>query len=217
LREEASPGLAIAGQTWEGFLAGRSRNFREQVRRRERALVRDHDLSFRLAEDPDRLDADLSTLFALHDARWGEEGSGAFAGARGRFHRELAAAALAGGWLRLWLLEADGAPVAAWYGFRAGAREWYYQSGRDLGWDRRSVGFVLLNHTIRSAMADGMTEYRLLRGDETYKGRFATNDHPLQTRAVGRGPFGRSAVLAARAAVAGGSPRLRQAVKRAAG
>ena len=49
---------------------GRSANFREQVRRRERKLRREHEVRFRLSDDPERLDDDLDILFSLHGARW---------------------------------------------------------------------------------------------------------------------------------------------------
>lgn len=216
LHVEAAPALATEGLTWDEFLAGRSRNFREQIRRRERALARDHEVTYRLTEDPERVDADLSTLFALHQLRWGEEGSGAFAGPRGSFHREFAAAALGRGWLRLWILEADGAAVAAWYGLRFAGQEWFYQSGRDPAWDARSVGTVLFAHTIRAAMEDGVREYRFLRGGESYKRRYATHDHPLQTRVAGATPLGRAAVGAL--ALAGPHrPRVRGLLKRVGG
>lgn len=196
VRRESSPALATEGRTWDEFLASRSRNFREQVRRRERKLAREHDLRFRLAEDPDRLDDDMRTLFALHEARW-RGGAGTFAGPKAAFHLDFARAALERGWLRLWLLELDGGPVAAWYGFRYAGAEWYYQMGRDPRHDRQSVGFVLLCHTMREAFDAGVGEYRLLRGNEEYKDRFATHDRGLATVAVGRTPAGRAAVAAA--------------------
>ena len=127
VRVEASPTLSLDG--WEAYLAGRSANFRQQVRGRERRLARDHALAFRLADDPSRLDDDLGLLFRLHAARWGDESP--FLRWR-EFHAEFARAALERGWLRLWFLELDGRPAAAWYGFRFGRVESYYQAGRDL-------------------------------------------------------------------------------------
>ncbi|MEA2423549.1 MAG: hypothetical protein QOF55_2648, partial [Thermoleophilaceae bacterium] len=171
----------------------------EQVRRRERKLRREHEVDVRLS-DGDRLDADLDALFRLHEARWSEGESEALTGARERFHRDFARRALERGWLRLWVLEADGAPRAAWYGFRFAAMEWYYQSGRDPEWERQSVGFVLMSHTIKQAFDDGMLEYRLLRGGEEYKSRFSSDDPGLETVALPRGAIGRGALLAARAA-----------------
>jgi hypothetical protein len=135
LRREDSPVIEIEGTSWDDFLASRSPNFRSQVRRKERKLAREHSLLFRLSDDPARLGDDLEKLFELHEARWGEAGSGALSGARAAFHRDFAPLALERGWLRLWIAEVDGTPVAAWYGFRFGGTEWYYQSGRDPAWD----------------------------------------------------------------------------------
>ncbi|MEA2449097.1 MAG: hypothetical protein QOG63_1029 [Thermoleophilaceae bacterium] len=195
---EASPVLELDGQSFDEFLAGRSKNFREQVRRRERKLAREHELSFRMTTDPARLDGDLDTLIALHDARWGGT-TGTFAGERGAFHRDFARRALQRGWLRLWIAELDGRPAAAWYGLRYGGDEWFYQSGRDPKLERTSVGFVLLAHSVREAASDGVRNYRLLRGDEGYKGRWATDDPGLETVEIVRGPLGH-AYTAARAA-----------------
>jgi len=192
---EPSPTLAIGGKSWDEFLASKSKNFRDQVRRRERKLAKSHELSFRLS-DAERLPEDMSTLLRLHAARW-EDASAAFAAELEAFHREFAAIALERGWLRLWICEVDGAPVAAWYGLRYADCECFYQSGRDPSWDEHSVGFVLLAHTIRSAFQDGMREYRFLRGGDAYKGRFADGDPGLETMVLGRGSLGRPAVAAA--------------------
>jgi CelD/BcsL family acetyltransferase involved in cellulose biosynthesis len=200
LRRTPSPTLAIEGRTWDEFLASRSRNFREQVRRRERKLARERQLRFRLSEDPEQLDADLGALFSLHRARWGDRVEGEFAGRDERFHRDFAHVALERGWLRLWTMELDGRPVAVWYGFRFADVEWYYQAGRDPAWEHASVGFVLLSHSIRSAFEDGVREYRFLRGGEAYKDRFADGGHEVETVAIARGPLGRGAMLAARGA-----------------
>jgi CelD/BcsL family acetyltransferase involved in cellulose biosynthesis len=193
-REESSPVLRARGRSFEEVLASRSRNFRQQVRRRERKLRREHGLRYRLADDPARLDADLTALFELHAAQWGENGSTAFSPDRQAFHREFARLALERRWLRLWLAEVDGAPVAALYGFRFADSELYYQSGRDPAWDRYAVGFVLLTHSVRAALEEGCSEYRFLRGGEAYKQRFADHDPGLATLILARGPGMRTAV-----------------------
>ena len=195
LHAEPSPTLAIGGRSWDEFLASKSKNFRDQVRRRERKLAKSHELSFRLT-DAARLDEDMGTLLRLHSARWEDE-SAAFEPELEAFHRDFAAVALERGWLRLWLAEVDGSPVAAWYGLRYADCECFYQSGRDPAWDDHSVGFILLAHTIRSAFEDGMREYRFLRGGDAYKGRFADADPGVETILVGRGSLGRPAVAAA--------------------
>ena len=196
LRRTGSPVLRFEGKSWDEVLASRSSNLRQQVRRRERKLAREHDLKFRFCGDPDRLAEDLGILFQLHLARWSDTGAW-FSPAAEAFHREFAACALERGWLRLWVLELDGRPAAAWYGFRFGGAELYYQAGRDPQWERGSVGFVLLAHSIRAAVEDGMSEYRFLEGSEDYKYRFASEDPGLETIAIPRGLRGRAAVEAA--------------------
>ena len=198
LRRESFPILPFRGRTWDEILAERSANFRQQVRRRERRLAKSGKLEYRLCDDPDRLDADLDVLFDLHAAHWKRGESNAFSHARRSFHRDFARVALDRGWLRLWVMELDGRPVAAWYGFRRGNVEWYYQSGRDPAFDHDSVGFVLMCHTIRSAVDDGMDAYWFLRGDEPYKDRFAEEDPGLKTTAVAHGLRGRAAIVGAR-------------------
>ena len=180
VRRTASPVLRLGPDGWSGFLESRSRNFRAQVRSRERRLARAHRVSFRVAGDPHGLDRDLDTLFALHRARWGARFSTGFAGpAAQAFHREFAAVALRRGWLRLRILELDGTPAAALLNFRFGGSEWFYQGGRDPAYDRWSPGFVLQLHAIRSAFEDGLATYRLLRGGEAYKERLASHDPGL--------------------------------------
>lgn len=194
------PVLPLAGLSWEEFLASRSRNFRQQVRRRERKLVEEHGLAFRLSDDPDRLSTDLDALFRLHAMRWGAGTSGVFDGERGDFQREFAAAAQRRGWLRLWIAEIGGEPVAAWYGWRFAGSEWYYQAGRDPRFDDLSLGFVLLAHTVREACADGVDAYRFLDGAEPFKWRFATRDLRAESVALGRGAVGHLGALGIAAA-----------------
>ncbi len=197
IAHEASPVLELDTRVWDEFLAGRSAGLRQQIRRRERRLVREHGMRFRLVEDAAELPAALDALFSLHGARWRRATD--FGGAQ-RLHRAFAERALGRRWLRLWLMEIEGRPVAAWHGFRFGGADWYYQSGRDPAWDTYSVGTVLLAHTIRDCVEAGLSRYLFLRGDEPYKQRFATSDPGLETVALGSGSLGRAALVAGAAA-----------------
>ena len=180
------PVLRFEGRSWDEFLASKSRNFRQQVRRRERRLVEEDGIVFRLAS-PETLPVDIETLFRLHDARWEESSTGVFDGERQAFHREFALEASRRGWLRLWIAEIEGEAVAAWYGWRFAGSEWYYQAGRDRGFDDRSLGFVMLAHTVRAACEDGVDSYRFLAGGEDYKWRFAEDDLSAETRLLTSG------------------------------
>jgi CelD/BcsL family acetyltransferase involved in cellulose biosynthesis len=194
LAEEASPIVRFGADGWEEYLRGRSANFREQVGRRARKLAREHRVAYRLSDGSRDLDRDLDTLFRLHAARWSDAPTNFLADAA--FHRAFAPVAVEQGWLRLWFLDVDGEAVAALYGFRFAGTESYYQAGRSPGWNDYRVGFVLLAHAIRQAAEDGMREYRLLRGGEDYKLRFATADPGLETVAVSRGPLAGAALPA---------------------
>ena len=167
---------------------------------------------YRLAADPDRLQRDLDTLFALHRSRW-DGAETPFLRAE-RFHREFAAQALERGWLRLWFLgdrrsPRRGALRLSVRGCRVGAiRPAATRAARD-----HPVGFVLLAHAVRAALEDGMVEYRLLRGGAAYKERFATADPGIETYGLPRGAAA-EAVLAAALATRGRSLGLRRILDR---
>jgi CelD/BcsL family acetyltransferase involved in cellulose biosynthesis len=194
-RREASPVLRLPDGGWSAYLASRSSNFRDQLTRRSRALERARAV-FRLAA-AETLERDLDVLFALHRARW-EGRRTDFA--EDPFHRKVARAALRRDWLRLWLLELDGRPVAAWYGFHVGSVTSYYQAGRDPAFGKLSAGFVLLARTIQAAIAEGASEYRFGRGAEAFKYRFTADDPGLESVALARGLRGRSVVALGRIA-----------------
>ncbi len=211
LHEDPSPVIEFdTGTGWEGYVASRSAKLRRDIRRRERRLS-ELGVSFRLVEDPESLERDMDALFDLHAKRWGTETS-AFAGARENFHREFARIALERGWLRLLIAEVAGQPVAASYGFRFGDAEYSYQQGRDPEWARSGVGAGLYEQSIRAAFAAGMREFRMLRGDEAYKQRYATATRVVVTIAIPLSARGRAAVSAA--SVLAHSARGRQLLRR---
>jgi CelD/BcsL family acetyltransferase involved in cellulose biosynthesis len=185
-----SPVLRLEWGTWDEFLASRSSGFRQQLRRRERALTA-RGLRYRICDDQDRLDSDLDLLFALHRRQW--RGASNFDRIE-PFHRDFAAAAFARGWLRLWFLEADGAAVAASYALRFAGNEWGYQAGRDPLWDRFAVGTLVRAHCIRDSIAVGVDEYHLGRGGERYKRHFTDDESMLETIALALGSRGRIAL-----------------------
>jgi CelD/BcsL family acetyltransferase involved in cellulose biosynthesis len=192
---EPSPVLRLETDDWDAFLATRTSNFRQQARRFERRLLREDRLKYRRTNDAKTLERDMETLFDLHRMRWGgEEVSEFLAPATRAFHVEFAHRALERGWLRLWIAELDGRPAAAFYGFRYANAYSFYQGGRDPDFDASSVGFVLMVHTVREAVEDGVSEYNFLVGGEDYKSRFANHDAGLDTVAITRNPAGRAAV-----------------------
>ena len=185
-RPASLPRVALEGRDFQSYLAARSRNLRSQVGRKRRALERDHDVQFRWTADEAEVAADVRTLFELHDRRWdARSGDSSLSSPRARaFLADFSMAAFERGWLRLCVLEAEGAPVAAWLGWRIGGRFAYYQAGFDPAWADRSVGFVLLSETLRRAAVEGSREYDMLLGEEAFKLRFADSARDVTTAVV---------------------------------
>ncbi len=185
-RRTVLPYLDLTGLDWPGYLASRSANFRSQLGRKRRALEKAHEVTWRLSENPGDLDRDLEVLFDLHDRRWEQRGSSTASSARMRsFLSSVCSRSLSNGWLRLWTLELDGAPVAAWLGWRVGYRYAYYLAGFDPARGDQSPGLLLLARTIEASIEEGASEYDFLLGNEPYKSRFANAAREVETEILG--------------------------------
>jgi CelD/BcsL family acetyltransferase involved in cellulose biosynthesis len=211
VRSTGYPILRFRHDSWDEFLAARSYRFRKNLRNRRNRLMRNREVSYRYA-DSATLDADLDVAFHLHSARFGVHRGCDFCGQHEPFQRAFARVALEHGWLRLLLLEVDGAPVSCEYGFLFENAYFAYQGGRDPAWDRASVGFLLEVESIRRILAEGAHEYRFLGGEEDYKYRWPTEDPGLQTIVAPASQWGSVAAAAVDAAwrLPGGKAALRR-------
>jgi CelD/BcsL family acetyltransferase involved in cellulose biosynthesis len=121
-----------------------------------------------------------------------------------------AARALApSGWSRVYLLHVGGGPRAALYGWRYADRFAFYQAGHEPAWRPRSVGTVLLGEVIERVFKERLREFDFLRGDESYKLRWASGwRQTVRVRRVGH-------ALRAQLGARGGAlaRRVRQRVK----
>ena len=178
------PYIDLSLTTWDQYLKGRSSKLRAQLGRSMRVLRRDHDVTFRRTKSPSDVARDVETLFDLHNRRWNKRGGSGIPPVTHSFHERFAQCALQRDWLRLWFLEIDGTPVAAWYGWRFGGRYAFYLGGFDPVWAQRGTGILLLAHTIQEAFSEGSVTYDFLLGDEEYKMRFAHGRRFVRTSAV---------------------------------
>jgi CelD/BcsL family acetyltransferase involved in cellulose biosynthesis len=174
-RPDPLPMLDLSGHsTWDAYLASRSSNLRQQIRRFRRRAENEHSLRLRRTEHLGQLAPDMQCFFHLHDLRREGQGGSSLGTDRARsFHRSFAASCLERGWLRLWFLELDEQPVAAWYGWRLGGRYSYYNSGFDPSWSSLRPGLLMMAGVIESALEESAAEFDFLLGDEHYKLRFA--------------------------------------------
>lgn len=186
---EVLPYISLRSTTWEDWLAGRSANFRSQIKRKQQRLDGAADARFVEVRALAEARAAVQVHFDLHYQRReavGDQSSLASDAAQ-RFHFGLVDRLAEHGWLRLWLLHCDETPVAAWYGWRIGSCYAYYQAGFDASWSSYSPGMLLMIKTVAAAFEEGAEEYDLLLGDEQYKQRFTADERHVQTTVIGRG------------------------------
>ncbi|MBV9495145.1 MAG: GNAT family N-acetyltransferase [Acidobacteria bacterium] len=173
--QEKCPILALEGE-WL------STHARKKLRYYQRALEREAPLQFEPAT-PDNLDELLSALYELHAARWrqrnlpGVLGDDVIQG----FHREVARLMLAEGALRMFAMQLGDRVVGVFYGFAHQGISYYYLSGYDPAYEKRSVGNVLVAHAIEDAAREGAHTFDFLRGAEEYKYSWGAKDR-MNTR-----------------------------------
>jgi len=182
-RVSASPGPFSPWRplppAWEELMGSVSRNARSQFGRRRRALEREGELTLRV----DTSGRDLDAVLALEASGWKRRESTAITsdGRSERLYREFAAAAAVKGWLRLYLLELDGVPIAADYGCVFGNAGFLLKTGFDERYGRLSPGLVLRGEVLRASIEEGLNRYDFLGGPDQYKLRWGASVLPRAT------------------------------------
>jgi CelD/BcsL family acetyltransferase involved in cellulose biosynthesis len=182
MKFEVCPYLPRPPGGFAEYMQGLGSEHRYAFRRKVQALHKRFAVRFEAASSEETRRSSLTALIELHQKRWSlrDGASEAFTSpALIAFHEEVSALALAKGWLRLFVLSADGQPVSALYGFRYGDIFSFYQSGFDPGWAKQSVGMVTMGLAIESAFGEGCAEFDMLHGDEAYKFHWARQVHEL--------------------------------------
>jgi CelD/BcsL family acetyltransferase involved in cellulose biosynthesis len=171
--------------SFDGFLAGLSSNMRYHVRRRRRGLDRLGNARVELVRDGPAVDDVLSDFFVLHERRWQRDGlPGNFGDpAMQAFLRRYCRSAAEQGLLRLSSLTVDGRREGVLIALHYQGRASYYQMGWNPECPVDSPGVVILSQSIEQAIAEGLTRYDFLRGEEVYKLRW-TNWAAEQTTAI---------------------------------
>jgi CelD/BcsL family acetyltransferase involved in cellulose biosynthesis len=159
------------------FLATRSHNYKKKIGEYERRLVRDLGARLRISGNPTELARDYQSLIELHRRRWNGNTKAFRSSSYVSFHERLSQRLLERGWLRLFILENATAtePMAALYCFSYDERYYYYQGGWDPKYARYRVGLVLMHKVIQQAILEHARVFDFLRGQEEYKGRWATD------------------------------------------
>jgi CelD/BcsL family acetyltransferase involved in cellulose biosynthesis len=157
------------------YLAARPGALRSTIKRAGNRFAKQGATFVRV--DPTGAAAALERLSELHDGRWGE---GSVFLRRWERVRDAALDGIASGDVVLFeLRDADGVAVASELDLRAGSTVSFYQAGRRTEREWRGCGSVLRARIIEAVAADGVDEYDLLRGDESYKADWATDRREL--------------------------------------
>jgi CelD/BcsL family acetyltransferase involved in cellulose biosynthesis len=175
-----APYIPIKGN-YDDYLGRLSANERSHIRRRRRRLIEEQGAAYTDFRSHDAQEV-LQTLFELHERRAAEKRiHSSFARPDVlAFHRDLLIRLDRS---RVWLRGLCRGPeiIAVFYGYVAGGRISYYQTGHAPLWGEFSPGSVLLQETIREAFDAGMAEYNFLQGEEEFKYRWTEHVRPLYT------------------------------------
>lgn len=128
------------------------------------------------------IDSSFDDLVKLHQERWVAEGeAGCFAAPRfALFHRTLAHQWIPEGKALLASLSIGAQPIAAIYGFLAGSKFDFYQSGTQIERSPLHSPGTLAHLLLMKHLCErGVTAYDFLRGSTRYKERLASERRPL--------------------------------------
>jgi CelD/BcsL family acetyltransferase involved in cellulose biosynthesis len=176
----SSPIVPLREPSFEQWLAGKSSNFRSQMRRLRRQLAERGGVA--RTSTVETLSADIAAFCSLHADRWEGRGPSSIV-AQGEGFRSMLAAIGAehveSGRMRLWMLEAEGQPISAQLFAAAGGEVVYYNGGWDERFAKLKPAMLGILAAVEQAFANGEERVDLGPGAQPYKLRFADGDDPL--------------------------------------
>jgi CelD/BcsL family acetyltransferase involved in cellulose biosynthesis len=174
-----APYISISGE-FDEYMKFFNRKQRYNIKSSRIKLYKDHGMRYESCE-PSFLAEGILRLFELHESRARQKKiTSTFTGEQLiGFHSSLVREISKKGWLWLKFLKNEDQIIAAFYGFVFGRHLFYYQMGFDPEWEKYSPGTVLLYEVIQEAFSKNIKEFDFLRGDETYKSRWAENSRAL--------------------------------------
>jgi CelD/BcsL family acetyltransferase involved in cellulose biosynthesis len=183
-RSQPSPFIDLAAIRRSGgdYLAGRSANTRQQLRRSDRFFERDGPISLERAKSVEAARMMLDRMAGLHQAVWegrGKPGSFAQPFFR-RFHDALIQVSVSHGAIALLKISCGETIIGFLYNFIWKGRMLAYQSGfvyRDES-KQAKPGLTCHLAAIRYALSHGLESYDFLAGDDRYKRSLADQSQP---------------------------------------
>jgi CelD/BcsL family acetyltransferase involved in cellulose biosynthesis len=179
-RTKPIPKVTLGYGSVDEWLAGRSSNFRQQVRRARRRLI-ELGARFRMTALED-LDADVDSLARLHHARWTERGGSSALDERvERLLRRAGRELIPAGRFRLWSLDVDGATVSSHLFVAADGGQAYWLGGFDDAWAAQHPSIQVLVHAVGDGIGRGESWLELGPGGQPYKYRLADSEDVVES------------------------------------
>jgi CelD/BcsL family acetyltransferase involved in cellulose biosynthesis len=160
-------------QTWNEYYQKKSRNFRKKMKEYRNRCVRDLKITVGKASTGKEALEYLDSIIALHHGQR-KNTSFSFKDERSiSFHRQLVGPLWEKGWLSNYSMISGGEMLAGMYCLKYDGNHYYYQSGRTTKYPKHHLGYVLVNHILGDAIAEGSNTFSFLTGDEAYKFHWA--------------------------------------------
>ena len=170
LRPSSNAAISLPG-TWQSYVESLAPSFRPLVIRYPRRLANRYHVRIYRCENFSELTSGLNILFFLHQKRWNRMSKPGSFGcqARREFYWDMAEALLRRGWLEFWLLELNGAAVAAQFCFRYRDSAYVLQEGFDPDFAHDKVGYALRAAMLQYFIHLGIKRYDFLEGFVSHK------------------------------------------------
>jgi CelD/BcsL family acetyltransferase involved in cellulose biosynthesis len=178
----ASPYVRI-DKPWDTYEQQLSGNMRANLRRREKLLHREGDVTFETRDGTDDLDALLDEGFRVEAAGWkGTEGTAILSDpATTGFYRDMAHWARDRGWLCLGFLRLDGTVIGFDLSLETETRHYLIKTGYDSEYSRFSPGLLLRKRMIRRAFVKKLQTYEFLGDNNEWKQSWTRTVRPRAT------------------------------------
>jgi CelD/BcsL family acetyltransferase involved in cellulose biosynthesis len=182
LNSQGAPYLTLASTDPVAELPGR---LRSTIKRTSKRLARSG-FEPRVVP-PAEAERGLETLLRLHDHRWQERSS--WGASEATLRRTLLAGLRCGGAVIHEITDGEKV-IASEIELLAGTRVAFYQAGRLTDKEFRGSGSALKAEVLRWAVRKGMTEFDLLRGDDSYKADWSDARREVRRARTGYGLLG---------------------------
>ncbi len=152
---------------------------RHEIRRKQRRIEREAEVGLYIVGPEHDLDSEISRFIRLQRASRADKA--AFMNAEMQsFFRNMGKVMFEADHLRLMFLTLNGEPAATLFAFSHANHFLLYNSGYDPRLHAQlSPGWVILSYALQYAIASGHRVFDFMQGDEEYKSRFGSVDHPV--------------------------------------